>query len=730
MKAKTLLQLFLTLLFASVVFGNDLNERFLEAARSGEVEAVKKLLDEGADVNARYRYESTALFFAADQGNVELAKLLIERGVDINVKDTFYNATALAWAGMNNHVEIAILLVENGIDGSEGALENGAAQGEMRLVKAVLENNENIAQKALDRALKNALRGKHDEVVKTLRAAGAKETDAAENAKTLPTEILQQYVGSYEDERATRAKIELNNGNLTISFDGSGNPLKLLAIAQDTMRYADFEGFVFSFSVENKKAKAFTLVSSSRTMNFKRAAEKPSEEANVADAEALIDDGNRPEVTEPKNWPGFRGEGASGVADGQHPPTRWNVETGENITWKTPIPGLSVAGPIVWDDRIYVTTAISSDTSAGLRIGLYGDVAPDKDVSPHVWKVYALDKNSGEILWERTAHEGVPQVKRHTKSAQNNSTPVTNGEYIVVLFGAEGLYCYKKNGDLAWKNDVGRLDSGWFYNPDYEWGHGSSPIIYKDMVILQADIQKNSFIAAYRLKDGKEVWRTNRDEIPSWASPTVVETEKGAELVTNATNHIMGYDPMTGKELWRMKGNSEIATPTPFIANDLIYVTSGYRPIQPIYAIRPGSRGDISLAEDETSNEAIVWSTQRGGPYLPTPIVYDKHLYVCANNGVMTCYNAMTGERVYRQRTGARGAGYAFTASPVAADGKLYLSSEDGIVYVIKAGETFKRLAKNDMDDTIMATPAISDGMIFIRTQKHIYGIGGKQRLP
>lgn len=424
-----------------------------------------------------------------------------------------------------------------------------------------------------------------------------------------------------------------------------------------------------------------------------------------------------------QNWPSFRGERASGVADGKPTPTKWDAVKGENLLWKVPIPGLSVASPIVWGDRVFVVTAVSSDPSKEtFRHGLYGDVDAADDMSKHQWKVYALDKKTGKIIWERVAHEGVPRTKRHTKSSQASSTPVTDGKYVVAFFGSEGLYTYDWTGKLLWKKDLGALNAGWFYDPDYEWGTASSPIIYKNMVIVQCDIQKDSFIAAYDLKTGKQVWRTERDEIPSWGTPTIYEnpTTKHAELVTHATKYIRGYDPMTGKELWRLGPNSEVTTPTPFVAHDLIYVTNGYRFIQPIYAIKPGAKGDISLQGDATKSDAIAWSHKQGGPYMPTPVVYGDLFYTTNNSGILTVYNAKTGERVYRQRIGEGGA---YTASVVAADGKVYFTSEDGEIFVIKAGDKYELLSKNPMGEVLMATPAISDGIIFVRGIKSLYAI-------
>jgi outer membrane protein assembly factor BamB len=423
-----------------------------------------------------------------------------------------------------------------------------------------------------------------------------------------------------------------------------------------------------------------------------------------------------------QNWPQFRGPGATGVAEGSPQAAKWDASTQTNVRWKTPIPGLSHSSPVVWGNKVFVMTAVSSGTDEK-KFGLYGDVKPVKEDPKHTYKVYAVDKRDGNILWERIAFEGIPKVKRHPKSSHAASTPVTDGKYLIALFGSEGLFAYDLNGKQLWKQDVGVLDAGWFYDVDYQWEYASSPIIYKNMVIIQADIQKDSFIAAYDIKNGKLLWKTPREgELPGWGSPTVYEGKTRAELVTAGAKAVRGYDPLTGKELWKLGPMAEIATPTPFAAHDLIYVTSGYRPIQPIYAIKPGASGDLTLKEKQTSSEFIAWSKDRGGPYMPTPIVYGDLLYTCSNQGVLTAYNAITGERVYQERLG--GTGGAFTASPVASDGKIYLSSEDGDVFVVKAGPKYELLSKNPVGEVMMATPAISDGLLIVRTVSHLFAFG------
>jgi outer membrane protein assembly factor BamB len=294
---------------------------------------------------------------------------------------------------------------------------------------------------------------------------------------------------------------------------------------------------------------------------------------------------------------------------------------------------------------------------------------------------------------------------------------------VVAFFGSEGLYNYTVGGKLLWKQDLGVLNAGWFYDPDYEWGMGSSPIIYKGMVIVQCDIQKDSFLAAFNINDGKLIWKTPRSELPSWGTPTIYEGKTRTELITNGTKAIRGYDPMTGKQLWQISGNnSEITCTTPIVAGGLIIVANGYPPVQPIYAIKTGSSGDITLKEGQESNEWIVWSKKRGGPYLPTAIAYGDLLYLCSNSGILTAYKLATGERVYQQRLSS--AGSAHSASPVAADGKLYFADEDGEVFVVKAGPSFELLSTNPVGEVLIATPALSRSMIFIRSEHHVFAVG------
>jgi outer membrane protein assembly factor BamB len=297
---------------------------------------------------------------------------------------------------------------------------------------------------------------------------------------------------------------------------------------------------------------------------------------------------------------------------------------------------------------------------------------------------------------------------------------VTDGRHVVAFFGSEGLYCYDLEGRLLWTRDLGVLDAGSTYYPERQWGTASSPIIVDGRILVQADLQSGSFLAAFDVATGEPVWRTSRDEIPSWASPGFVPGSR-PQVVTNGARFIRGYDVRSGRELWRSPNASDIAVPTPVAADGLIFVTSGYGPEKPIIAIRTDATGEISASENGGSS-AVAWALPRGGSYISTPLVYRGHLYTLASTGVLACYEVETGRRLYERRIG--GAGGAYSASPIAADGRIYVSSEDGNVYVLKAGPEYQELGANSMDAPVMATPAISGGMLFIRTTRHLFAVG------
>jgi outer membrane protein assembly factor BamB len=694
------------LILAPLLLAVDAADDLWDAAKKGDVNAVTALLAKGVDVNAKTEYGATALHFAADKGHVEVVRVLLKYKADVNVKDTFYSARPLAWAVMRSRTDVIKVLVEAGAEGADDAFRTAAIRGDLKMMQVFLDSGK-LKQGTLDSTLA-AIPASKKEVVELVQKAGAKPPPPTDKVD------LEPYVGTYRNDRDLGVELKPMDGKLTAVFDG-GKPLPLLADTKDTFKLAGDDKTLLLFHRKDDKVSGFTFKTATSEMKFERASPRP-----VARPRPPAPDEKAEIVKTPANWPSFRGAHAAGVADGQHPPTSWDAEAGRHLRWKTPIPGLGHCSPTVWGDRIFLTTAIG-DPKAEFKPGLYGDVDSVDDRSVHTWKVYCLDKRSGKILWEQTACRGVPKIKRHLKGSQASPTAATDGKHVIAFFASEGLYCYDIFGKLLWQSDLGVLSSGWFYDKDYEWGFGSSPILYRDRVIVQCDIGKDSFIAAYRLADGEQIWKTPREEIPSWGTPTIVEGPERIELVTNATKFARGYDPETGAELWRLAKHAEITVPTPIYGQGLIFVTSGYRPIQPIYAIRPGARGDISLPKDETKSDAVTWSLSKGGPYMPTPLVYGEHLYTCSNSGVLTCMEAKTGKQIYRERLDASGG---FTASPVAADGRLYFTSEQDGVFVVKAGAKFELLAVNPTPEPCMATPAIADGMIFVRSQRHLWAFG------
>jgi outer membrane protein assembly factor BamB len=688
--------------------GTDLKQELWDAAKKGDARTVESLLSRGVDANARTPYGATALLYASENGHLEVARILIKHKANVNLKDTFYGARALDFALLNKHYDVATVLIENGAKDNSSLLV-AAAAGQTELVKLILAKLKPSA-KELSKALA-AVPSDHPEITELLKKTGAKPESTSTPALTLSSADLQRHRGTFGNDKGIEYVVSVTKDKLTLSW--LGQALYTLSSATKNSFKDSNDEVTITFADTGGKISSMTLKTGGSESLLNRL---PSPRK----AEPIVEE--PPGKITPENWPSFRGVNASGVADGQYPPTHWDAEKGENVAWKTPIPGIGHSCPIIWGDRLFVTTAVSGDPKASIRPGLYGDVTSVNDKTAHSWHVLCLDRHDGKILWDRVSCSGVPAVKRHLKGSHANSTAATDGQHIIACFGSEGLYCYDLDGKLQWRRDLGVLDSGFFFDADYQWGFGSSPIVYRDTVILQCDTGKHSSISAYRLTDGSPVWSTPRDEIPSWGTPTIALANGKAELVTNATKFARGYDPTTGKELWKLGKNAEITVPTPIFGQGLIFVTSGYRPIQPIYAVRPGASGDIS-PKDGKAGPALAWNKKKGGPYLPTPIVYGEYFYACSNGGIVTCYEAKAGKEIYKERLPGRGG---YTASPVAADGKLYFTSEESGVRVVKAGPKFQLLASNALGDVCMTNPAICDGMIFIRTQHYLYGIGRK----
>jgi outer membrane protein assembly factor BamB len=425
-----------------------------------------------------------------------------------------------------------------------------------------------------------------------------------------------------------------------------------------------------------------------------------------------------------ENWPQYRGMLASGVEASAAAPVVWNVASGENIRWQTPIAGLAHSSPIIFGDRVYVATAVKAG-NAELKVGLYGDIAPIAENEPHQWRLLALEKANGKVIWDTLALEGVPRVQRHPKSSHCNSTPATDGKRIVAIMGSEGLFCFSMDGKLAWKKDLGPMDSGYFMVKTAQWGFASSPVIHDGKVVVLCDVQKDSFLAVFDLADGKELWRTARSDVPTWGTPTVVTAAGRTQIIVNGWHHTGGYDFTTGKELWKLDGGGDIPVPTPVIAHGFAYLTSAHGKFRPMRAIRLDAEGDITPADPGATNVAIAWAHARKGNYMQTPIVVGDSVWGCTDWGILSCFDAKTGAERYSERLAQGGEG--FTASPVSDGKNVYFTSEPGKVFVVPVAETFSVKATNDLGETCMATPALAGGTLYFRTRGKLVAVGAKE---
>lgn len=418
---------------------------------------------------------------------------------------------------------------------------------------------------------------------------------------------------------------------------------------------------------------------------------------------------------ESDNWPRFRGPTADGVAKNDpRLPDTWS--TTENVKWKTEIPGWGWAAPVVWGNRVFLTTVVSDEKNLTPTKGLYlGRGVRDPAKGNHHWMVYCFALQTGSELWKHEAHEGRPKVPRHPKSTYGAETATTDGERLYVLFGDLGLYCYSMEGEPLWSHAIEPKRT----MSDY--GAAASPVVHDGQVIYVYDNQEDSYIASLDAKTGEPRWRTKRDERTTWATPFVWQHEQRTEIVVCGKRKNRSYD-LAGKLLWEFEGNmSNLVIPSPFASNQLLYITSGYvgDDHRPVFAIKPGASGDITLKNSDKSNEFIKWYQPKAGPYNPSPIVYGNHYYTLHDRGFLTCHNAQSGEEVYgKQRFDGRAS---FTASPWAYNGKLFFLSEEGDTYVVKAGSEFKVEKTNSLEELAIACPAISQGNLLIRTATKLY---------
>ena len=415
------------------------------------------------------------------------------------------------------------------------------------------------------------------------------------------------------------------------------------------------------------------------------------------------------------NWPQFRGPDALGTTEQKGLPASWS--TTENIAWSTPIPGRGWSSPVVWGERIFLTSVISSKDPGSPRTGLYSGGPQSIPEGEHRWVVMAVDWNTGKILWEREVQDGLPNKARHLKNSYASETPVLDKNHIYAHFGNLGVFAFNHQGEIAWST---RLKQATTRNG---WGTGSSPVLHNDTLYVVNDNEEDSYIIAFDTSKGKELWRIDRDEKSNWSTPFIWENSLRTEIITTGSKKIRSYT-LDGEMLWSLSGMSTITIPTPFSKHGLLYISSGYHrdSLRPVYAIRPGAYGDITLDKGTTKNDFIAWHQPQAGSYNPSPLAYGENYYTLYDMGFLTNHNAKTGEEIYDKRRIDPVAGN-FTASPWAYDDKIFCLSEDGVTYVIQAGSEFKVIGQNSLDEVTLSTPAILRDSLIIRTASKLYRI-------
>jgi len=421
-----------------------------------------------------------------------------------------------------------------------------------------------------------------------------------------------------------------------------------------------------------------------------------------------------------ENWTRFRGPNGTGVAgDDDRLPDVWDQQ--KNVLWKSPIPGRGWGSPIVWGNRVFVTAVHSDDDYEPPKAGLYlGKGRSEPPSSVHHWMVYCLSLETGEILWQHEAHVGKPRIPRHPKSTYAAETPTTDGKRLFVLFGDVGLYCYDFEGKPLWSHEIEPKKT--FYG----YGAAASPVVAGNQVVMVYDNQEESYLAAYDCETGDQRWQVERDNLSTWATPLVWNHGEETEIVVPgvAENRAYGLD---GSLLWQFNGQmSALVIPSPLVVDGLLYITSGYFQDQrrPVFALKPGARGEIGLEDGETTNDSIAWSLKKMGPYNTSPIVVDGYYYTLLDQGMITCHNAKTGELVYNRKRFPQGA--SFTASPWSYNGKVFFLDEEGQTYVMPVGDKFTIEHVNSLDELCISTPAICQGKLLLRTTSQIYCISNR----
>lgn len=415
------------------------------------------------------------------------------------------------------------------------------------------------------------------------------------------------------------------------------------------------------------------------------------------------------------DWPYWRGPNKDGMARGDAPLT-WSDK--QNVAWRVPIPGRGFSSPVIWGDRIFLTTAVpagavsAAPVAQGGRRGSGGGVGAGVE---HRFVVMALDRTTGKVVWERVATTATPHEGYHGRYGSfASNTPVTDGTHLYAFFGSRGMYCYNLDGKLIWKKDFPPM------RMRLQFGEGTPTVVDGNTLYLKFDQEQDSYMVALDKRTGKELWRVSRDEVSSWSPPLVVTHEGQKQVVVSASTRVRSYEPASGKLIWEAGGLGTNVIPAPVTTNGVVYVMSGHREPN-LMALRLGRQGDL------TGSDAVLWSNQRGNSYSSSPVLHDNKLYFISDSGMLSCFDAVSGKPYYHQQRLPKP--YNFKSSPVGAAGKLYLATEDGDVVVVKMGAEYEVLATNTLTDQVfIATPAVADGSLYLRSQEALYCIRESQR--
>jgi len=699
---------FILCLFAAAALADSSGDLRL-AARSGDLKEVRRLVESGTSVNAGDDWGTTPLFLAAGQGKLDVVRYLLSKGADPSARETFFGMSVLdmaLWKGAPEYLAARLLLAAGATDRAS-ALGQAFEADDADLARTAVDSGPILESEATD------LRARFTELEGDLAKILAQvKTTPDPPPPAYSAEDLASFTGHFEaGESGPAADFTVRDGHLMLELEGTRTALAATADrvfrnidAGVTVRYSGRAGTVERVTVEQTGQDPVRL----------RHGDGP-----IVPPASLPEFKSEPLAEPTVNWPGFRGANRSGISDGIEPPVKFDLDSGSGVAWRADLPGLGNSSPVVWGDRVYVTTAVAAGGSTPLRVGRTGSGDEVEENTEHRWLVLAFDKSSGKKVWETEVGRGLPLTKRHFKATQANSSPATDGEHIVVVFPTAGLACLGSDGSIHWKHELGGLNAGGFNDPGLQWGFAASPIIHRGKVILQVDIHEGPYLAAWDLLTGKPLWRTERPDVaPSWATPAIWSMADREELVVNASI-IRGYHPDTGRELWSLGPTSIQVVASPVLGDKNLFVSSGYPPARPIYAVRPGIHGDHRIESDEDA-KPLAWYQTRGGAYMPTPLLYRGLLYMVHHNGRIVAHDAASGARVYQARFSAGGT---CTGSPVAANGKIYQGTEEGTLYVLEAGPEYRELAVHEFGEPLMATPALSEGLLLVRTPSRLIAL-------